>query len=376
MISLYVHIPFCVKKCRYCGFFSTQYDQHDADEYLQALGQEAVGYADLYRNASFSTVYIGGGTPTACSPEQLNALMSLLNRSLPIAAGAERTIEANPNSLSADHLSALRKSGINRISLGVQSFSDEVLKFLGRIHDSDTAVRAFRQARNAGFDNISIDLIYGIPSMSDHQWQETVSQAIELEPQHISAYCLSLDDGSRLKKEVDAGGITMPGDESTAAQYDAAVVLLRRAGYERYEVSNFAKPGYECRHNINYWERGEYLGLGPGAWSCIGRRRWRSVPDVETYCSRIRSGSPVIEEEEAIDQDQEARELLMLALRTSKGLDLDRYETAFGIDRGRELREKAEPLIKTGLAIVEQGQLRLSNHAFLIAHEVFLRLCS
>ena len=376
MLALYIHTPFCVRKCTYCGFYSTNYAGHSADEYLLSLEREAAGLGRTLSDRVFSTVYIGGGTPVVFSLKQLDVLLSLVSRFFRIEAGAERTVEANPNCVSTEKLALLRDRGITRLSLGVQSLLDPMLSFLGRTHTATQAVEAFRLARNSGFDTIGIDLIYGIPGQTDGQWNDTLNRVVNLGPEHISAYNLSLDEGSLLKAEVEEGRVMMPDDDTVASQYEAARSLLRGAGYEQYEISNFCLPGQTCRHNKHYWQRGEYLGLGPGAWSFIQGRRYRNIPDIREYCLRISRGLTTYVDEERPDDDQTANETVMLALRTTTGLNLEQYTRDYGARRTRKLLERAESLRHSGLIEIVRGQLRLSDRAFPIANELLVRLFS
>ena len=376
MLALYIHTPFCVRKCTYCGFYSTSYTAHSADEYLLSLEREAAGLGRTLSDRLFSTVYFGGGTPAVFSLRQLDVLLSLVSRFFRIEAGAERTVEANPNCVSMEKLALLRDRGITRLSLGVQSLSDPVLSFLGRTHTATQAVETFRLARNSGFDAIGIDLIYGVPGQTDGQWHDTLNRVVSLGPEHVSAYNLSLDEGSLLKAEVEAGRVRMPDDDTVVSQYEAARSLLRGAGYEQYEISNFCLPGQACRHNSHYWQRGEYLGLGPGAWSFIQGRRYRNIPDIREYCLRISRGLMTSVDEERPDDNQAANETVMLALRTTTGLNLEQYTRDYGARRTRELLERADSLRHAGLIELVRGRLRLSDRAFSIANEVLVRLFS
>jgi oxygen-independent coproporphyrinogen-3 oxidase len=376
MLSLYIHIPFCVKKCHYCGFYSTHYSEQLANEFISALSQEAARYGPAFSNRQFETVYIGGGTPTVLSSLQFEGLMTGIKRYFLIDPDAEWTVEANPNTLSSDRLSDMKDQGINRLSLGIQSFSDDVLKRLGRVHTAEEGIEAFTRAKNTGFGSVGIDLIYGIPGQPEEQWYETLSKAIDLKPEHVSTYSLSFDAGSRFREEADADRISLPDEDCVAAQYDLAVNKLSNAGYEHYEISNFSLPGFACRHNMNYWQRGEYLGLGPGAWSFIGNKRYHIVADVRKYIARLRDGQEVHTGEETIDQQQAANETVMLGLRTSMGIDLNHYEREFGPDSLRLLQAKWIPLQNTGLLKHAEGRLRLTNEGFLLAHEVLARLIS
>lgn len=374
MLSLYIHVPFCVGKCHYCGFYSTIYTPEQANEYVAALCFEAANNRQVFDGRTFDSVYIGGGTPTALSSDQLEKLIAALNKHFHISGDAEFTIEANPKTVSESQLALLREAGVNRLSLGVQSFNDGVLKTLGRLHSAREAVDAFMLVRSAGFTNIGIDLIYGVPGQTDGQWNETLERTIFLKTEHISAYSLSIDEGSRFRREAEAGRFTLPGDEQVATMYGRAVKYLGLAGYNRYEISNFSLPGFICRHNMNYWERGEYLGLGPGAWSFISGRRYQTIADVREYSLRTSAGLPVIGEEEAATLRQAANETVMLGLRTVQGVDRVRYEREFGADAVQLLEKNAAPLKQAGLIEESKGQIRLTEKGFLLADEALARL--
>ena len=374
MLSLYIHIPFCVRKCRYCGFYSTAYSLGRADEFISGLKHEAARYKNDFSRRPFSSIYIGGGTPTALSPKQLELLARVIREHFPIDDRVEFTVEANPSSVTSEKLSLLLDQGVNRLSLGVQSFSDEILKTLGRLHTGEQAADAFRLARSAGFENIGVDLIYGIPGQTETHWEETLDAAIALKPEHLSAYSLSLDDGSQFMRESQAGGFTLPDDEVVAAMYERAVKTLNNAGYEQYEISNFSLPGYECRHNMNYWDRGEYLGLGPGAWSFISGRRYTNISDTAEYSKRLSDGRSVIAAQETIGPVPSARETIFLGLRTMKGLDLLRFEQVYGADLLRRLERNAVMLVDAGLLHVTEGRLRLTGRGILLSDEALARL--
>jgi len=374
MLSLYIHIPFCVRKCHYCGFYSTTYSSRKVDDFLYALAIEIKGLRQKRENNVFGTIYIGGGTPTALSEEQLTELIYMVRGHVPVAADVEWTIEANPNSISGRKLALLREGGVNRLSLGMQSFSDPVLKTLGRLHSAQEARDAFLTAREAGFKNIGTDLIYGVPGQSSEDWHDSLDRTIELKPEHVSLYCLSLDTGSRFMAEAEAGRFKLPDDEISAAMYEAAVKRLRAAGYERYEISNFSLPGFSCRHNMNYWQRGEYLGLGPGSWSYVDNRRWRTIADVDEYCRLLKAGASIVAESELIDPSQAANETVMLGLRTREGIDLERFELQFNADARARLEKNGAPLLESGLLSKIQNRLVLSDSGILVANEVTARL--
>lgn len=374
MLSLYIHIPFCVRKCHYCGFFSTTYTLQEADEYIASLRLEAASYQHAFDGRTFDSIYLGGGTPTALSSGQLKKLIVTVREHFQISKDAECTVEANPNTVSDNQLMLLREGGINRLSLGVQSFNDDVLNTLGRLHTAQEAADAFMLARSAGFANISIDLIYGVPGQTAAQWKETLDRTINLKPEHVSAYSLSIDEGSRFMSEAEAGRFSLPGGEQSAAMYEHAVNELGRAGYNRYEISNFSRDGYTCRHNMNYWARGEYLGLGPGAWSFISGRRYHTVADVREYPQRLKAGLSIVQDEEVVNFRQAANETVMLGLRMAEGVDLARFKRDFGADTSRQIEENTTPLQQIGLLENSGGRIRLTRRGFLLANEVLARL--
>jgi oxygen-independent coproporphyrinogen-3 oxidase len=350
------------------------YSPDRADGFISGLKNEAAKYREDFIHRPFSSVYIGGGTPTVLSPLQLVLLIRVIREYFPLDDDVEFTVEANPNTVTSEKLSLLLAQGVNRLSLGVQSFSDEILQTLGRIHSGEQAADAFRLARIAGFRNISVDLIYGIPGQAMTHWEETLGAVIALKPEHVSAYSLSLDDGSQLKREDEAGGFTMPDDEVVAAMYESAVATLNNASYRQYEISNFSLPGYECRHNMNYWDRGEYLGLGPGAWSFISGTRSANVSDTVEYSQRLSVGRSVIDAQETIGPIPSARETILLGLRTMKGLDLVRFKLEFGADLLGQLERNAIPLRDAGLLSLAEGRLRLTDSGILLSNEALARL--
>lgn len=374
MLSLYVHIPFCVKKCHYCGFYSTPYAEQNADLFIAALRVEAAGRAAAFSEREFGSLYLGGGTPTVLSCNQLTEVISILRSNFKIAPNAEVTVEANPQSGSEPLFLALRKSGVNRLSIGVQSFSDRLLATLGRPHHAAQAQEAFQNARSCGFENIGIDLIYGIPCQTMDDWSRTLDHALALGPNHVSAYSLSLDEGSDFYRQTAAGSFHLPDDDAVAELYDKGVERLVAAGLLHYEISNFAQQGCECRHNLNYWQRGEYLGLGPGAWSFIAARRTQSVPDLTSYCTALQNGFSITAEEETVGSAGAALETVMLGLRTRSGIELKRIAGEFGPLLRDRLLAQAAPMIDAGLLRHEAGRLFLTDRGMVLSNEVMGRL--
>jgi len=376
MLSLYIHIPFCVRKCLYCGFYSTPYSQEHADEFLSGLRQEAAACGDSFRGRTFESIYLGGGTPTSLSLDQFNRLSDIVRENFLISSGAEFTVEANPNTVTEQKLEKLLACGVNRLSLGVQSFSDDVLRTLGRSHTVNEARNAVACARKAGFQNLGIDLIYGIPGQTASIWRESLERTIELGLEHISAYSLSLDEGTWFTREVEAGRFALHEEETVAQMYELVVSDLVRAGYRRYEISNFSLPGFECRHNMNYWKRGEYLGLGPGAWSFISGKRCSNIADVREYCRRLAEGSGSVDYEEEVRPEQAVAEALMLGLRTEAGITLSSFEQEHGRPATERLTKNIEKLNSRGLVSLSSGCIRLTGHGILLSNDVIGRLCT
>jgi len=320
------------------------------------------------------SIYIGGGTPTVISNHQLARVMEIVKSRFMFSESAEITLEANPNSVTAEQLDFIRERGINRLSIGVQSFSDRILHSLGRLHSSRQASESVILARKSGFTNINVDLIYGIPDQAMDDWTDTLKTAIAHRPEHISIYSLSLDEGSQFHRDAALGKITLPDEEIAVCMYQRAATVIAEAGFDRYEMSNYSLPGYECRHNVNYWERGDYLGLGPAAASFVSGTRYHSVSDIIEYCTRLRQGLPAIAYEEHLNADESAIESLMLGLRTTKGLDLTRYAEEYGTAAYRHLIQNTSPLMDQGFLEMQCGRLRFTERGILLSNQVFVRL--
>jgi oxygen-independent coproporphyrinogen-3 oxidase len=378
MLDLYIHVPFCVKKCPYCGFYSTQYTSLSADDYLAALLLEVGMHSRQLGKQTVGSVYIGGGTPTTLSPGQFSRLFSIITEHVQLTDDAEITVEANPSTVTANLLLHLKRLGVTRLSIGVQSFSDGVLALLGRVHTAGQAVAAVHAARAVGFGSIGIDLIFGVPGQTTEHWSKTLETTTSLNPEHISAYSLSIDEGSQWYLAVKNGSAEPPDDDTGANMYATSMDFLRSRGYHQYEISNFCLPGYECRHNSNYWDRGEYLGLGPGAWSFMGNRRWANISDVEQYNSRLMSGMTVRDHErdEFVNAEQAAREKLFLGLRKTSGIDLAAYGSEFGGGMLDALLRRIGGIERAGLVNIQKGTLVLTSRGMLLSNEVLSRIAT
>ena len=327
-LGIYVHVPFCRSKCQYCDFYSLACkDDSLMDSYLDAVCAHIKEAGALAPGYKVDSVYFGGGTPSYFGADALAIILTTIRRNFDVTGDAEITFEANPDSVSDRLLHRLRAEGFNRVSLGVQSDSDEMLKKLGRPHTYAQAVTALQRIRKAGFRNVSLDLMYGLPGQTLRDWQETLENVLKLGPEHMSCYGLKVEEGTPLYEIKDA--VDLPGDDAQADMYLAAVEALRGHGFRQYEISNFSRKGLYSRHNMKYWTGGEYLGFGPSASSDFAGKRFTLVKDLQTYIQGIKTGGNVMDDIQEIPLRERAGEYLMLRLRTSVGIQGDEYEKQF-----------------------------------------------
>jgi oxygen-independent coproporphyrinogen-3 oxidase len=368
MAGIYVHIPFCRKACHYCDFhFSTSRDRQR--EMIDAICRELILQKDYLAQQPVHTLYFGGGTPSLLTADELLALFDTIRTHYALQPGAEVTLEANPDDLSDDTLSFLRQVGVNRLSIGAQSFNDGILESLNRSHDARQAVEAARRSREAGFTNVSIDLMYAIPDLSMAQWEETIATAIALAPDHISAYTLTIEPRTYFGHLASRGTLKETDEETAAAQMERLVDLLATAGFEQYEVSNFARPGFESRHNRAYWEHEHYLGVGPGAHSYNGVTRQWNVRNNPLYIKALREGR-VPFELETLQRADHINEYLLTSLRTSRGCDLERLRLDYEFDLRTDRMSYLENLRNLGLATLHESTLQLTRKGRLLADKI------
>jgi oxygen-independent coproporphyrinogen-3 oxidase len=368
--GLYIHIPFCLSKCGYCSFYSIK-SVDLIPEYIAALKKEIKYYRNLF--SSFDTIYIGGGTPSILSAVQIDDIISTVNKYFDIDRKAEITMEVNPGDVSLDYFQALRKSGINRLNIGIQSFDDKFLRLLRRRHSSLEAIAAIEAARAAGFDNMGIDLIYGIHGQSIKSWINNLQKAVFFKPEHISCYQLSLGDKTPLYKKYDSEGWHLPDEKTELKLFLATAEELENAGYMQYEVSNFARSDkFKSRHNQKYWQQTPYLGLGPAANSFLDNKRWWNKAAVKTYLNEIAQDKMPVEETETLSSEQMQLEALFLDLRTKEGIDLKRYKTKYGVDLLAEKRKIIDELIKNKLVELKKSFLRPTRAGMAIADSLAL----
>ncbi len=370
--GIYVHIPFCRQKCYYCDFPSFAGKEDRMRSYAETLCREFEFTADrLGRHEKAGTVYVGGGTPTALPGKLLMMILEGLQRWLPIEENSELTVEANPGTVDYEYLRELKEAGANRISFGVQSFSDKLLKRIGRIHSSEEAIIAVNAARKAGFHNISLDLMYGLPGQSMEVLKESIRKALELEPEHISIYGLQLEQGTVLESLYRKEKVVLPTEEQAEAMYDCMTEYLPAHGYKRYEISNFARPGYESRHNLGYWKDVPYLGFGAAAHSYWENQRWNHPMDIDEYIAAVNYGRGLRCNMERLTEEISMEEFCFLALRTSEGISKDSFQRKFCC----RIQEVYQPAINrlTGQGLIEevQGYIRLTQLGMKFGNVVF-----
>lgn len=366
-IGIYFHIPFCASRCAYCDFCSTENHRELIPAYQEAILTHLAEYAPRLEGYYVDTVYFGGGTPSWYGAKNLIKIFDALKRCCKVMVDAEVTLEANPDSINEEDLRLLRKAGFNRISIGVQSFNDEILKFINRRHNSEQALDAYETARRAGFENISLDLIYGLPAQSREDWADTLMRAVLLGPEHISCYGLKIEEGTKLWQY--RGSPLIPDEDTQADMYLYTVEFLASHGYAQYEISNFAQRGRESRHNLKYWLLGDYAGFGASAASLVGSTRYTFTDNVAEYISAVKNGEPVISESEEITLRERSAEYIMLGMRTVYGISADDYADYF-----RGGFDALEPLLRSyqkyGYVREAEGRWSFTPKGFLLSNSL------
>lgn len=367
-LGLYIHIPFCRSKCDYCDFYSLSGREDRMADYQKALLTHIKETAPLAEAFRVDTIYFGGGTPSFYGSTRLCELLTAIKKYYHVAKDAEITTEANPDSVNLSSLKQLKRAGFNRLSMGMQSSCPEELAAVHRPHTAIQVDEAVTAARKAGFSNLSLDLIYGLPGQTTESWQKSVEHALSLVPQHLSCYGLKVEEGTPLAQRVEAGEI-LPDDDFQADLYLWTVGRLERAGYPQYEISNFAKPGFSSRHNLRYWNSQPYIGFGPGAHSDFGSRRYSFVRNLEDYIKGISEGGPILDEDDLIPQRERSGEYLMLRLRTTQGIEEWEYRGSFFMDFD-PIRRRLEEFASHGWATETKGRWHFTPEGFLLSNQL------
>ena len=379
-MELYIHVPFCIKKCAYCDFLSAPAGEEERQRYVETMIKEIQGYRKKYQEYCVTTIFVGGGTPSVLSGEQIKEVFNALRASFVIDAQAEITIEVNPGTVTEEKVEAWMQAGVNRISIGLQSVNDEELQMLGRMHTYKDFLNTYHLLRDKGFNNLNIDLISAIPGQTLESWKKTLSTVAELEPEHISAYSLIVEEGTPFYTIYGEGGADdnlesmvqpLPDEETERFIYEETEMILQKYGYDRYEISNYAKPGYACRHNEGYWRRVNYLGVGLGASSLIENQRFRNFSTYDTYMDAIQNQKLFHEEVESLSVTDEMEEFMFLGLRMMSGISREVFQKKFGKKIETVYEKQIQQLKKDGLIEFVENRIRLTKRGIDISNYVF-----
>ena len=376
-LELYIHIPFCVKKCAYCDFLSGPQDEDTIEKYVESLLDEIHAHssnAELVVNYEVTSIFLGGGTPSILSASQIEQVFVALRENFNITEDVEITIEANPGTVTQEKLETYHTCGINRISFGLQSTNNEELKLLGRIHTFEEFLESFSLARECGFDNINVDLISAIPKQTVASWEKTLQNVIDLNPEHISAYSLIVEEGTPFAKvygEGCPGEQDLPSEEDERTIYYRTEEILNEAGYHRYEVSNYAKTGKECKHNLGYWERKDYLGIGLGSASLIDNRRYSNTTDLKKYVSDAKQPDKIQENRQGLSAQEQMEEFMFLGLRKMEGISESEFEKCFGVSIDEVYGGQLNKLIIEELIERKEGRIKLTRHGIDVSNYIF-----
>ncbi len=370
-LGIYFHIPFCKQKCNYCDFYSIKWDYETENKYIEAILNEVKKYkGELNKKYIADTIFFGGGTPTIIKPENIKRIIDGLNDLVAIAKNPEITIEANPNTLTDDNLKAYKKMGINRLSIGIQSLNDEILKKIGRIHNSYEALNSIDRAKNNGFENINADIMFNIPGQNVKDIEDTVSRIIEKDVKHISFYSLKLEKGTPLYVMEKSNKIIMPDEDDEREMYYTGRKVMENNNLAQYEISNFAIHGYECRHNLKYWNQEEYVGLGPSAHSFLNNIRYSNPSDLNLYCESLKADKfeRIIQEE--LSSDDLMVEYIMLRLRLTEGISISEFNDKFSADFKEMYKMQIDYLVKNKLVKISENNIKLTKKGMDISNYV------
>ena len=370
--GIYIHIPFCRSRCSYCDFATGMYTSALAERYVPNLAKEIKSFHEVETAETVDTIFFGGGTPSLLSPAQVEMILNAVEERFTVSAGAEVTMEMNPGTVSGETLSAYRRLGVNRASFGAQTFDDNELARLGRSHTADDTRRTFRYLRDAGFDNVSFDLIAGLPGQTLDGWSRNLDEAFSLRPEHLSFYLLEVHEGTPLAKHIRQGMQPKPDEDSAVAMYELMLDRAPEAGYEHYEISNLCLPGFESRHNTKYWTGAPYYGFGCSAHSYDGLfRRWANERDLMRYLAMIEQGGSAIVSETRLTKEDRQAEAVFLGLRMMQGLSLKEYSRMFGADLGVQHEDDLARFREAGLIECNGDLLKLTRAGALLSNEVF-----
>jgi oxygen-independent coproporphyrinogen-3 oxidase len=371
-LSVYVHFPFCKRKCTYCDFASYEGMEHRIPTYMEALKKEIIEKSAEFEKRKIYTVYFGGGTPTYPDSGWIQKIMNLLKESFDCSFCEESTLEANPGTVTPESLKKYKEAGFNRLSIGLQSANDRELEKAGRIHRYRDFLESYKYARNAGFTNINVDLIFGFPWQSYQDWKNSVDTLVSLNPEHISCYDLILEEGTPLFNQIQKGEYVMISDSLNREMYYYVCDTLKKNGYRQYEISNFAKPGFESKHNTVYWKTLDYIGFGAGAYSFVNGIRYGNTDDIEEYIGRIKKDGNAVIQREALSFEDRMNEYAMLGFRMTDGIDMEEFFSKFGVRFSEYYNEKILMLTKEGFIEIQDKKVRLSRKGLDFANLFFM----
>lgn len=369
--AAYIHIPFCEHICHYCDFNKVFLQGQPVNEYLQSMKREIELTLERYPTSRLETIFVGGGTPTALNEQQLETLCNIINELLPHNQQTEYTFEANPGDLSKEKFQILRNAGVNRLSFGVQTFNNELLKKIGRVHRAEDVFKSIELAKNSGFENVSVDLIYSLPGQTLNDFKETLSTAFTLDITHFSGYSLIIEPKTIFYNLMNKGRLTLPGEDIEAAMYEELIEAMEHHGYAQYEISNFSRPGYESKHNLTYWNNEEYYGFGAGAHSYLNGKRRSNIGPLKKYMEPIHKGELPILEENKLTQAEQMEEEMFLGLRKNMGVSISGFKNKFGINVLEHFGVEIKDLQEKGLIEVENNHVRLTKQGRFLGNEVF-----
>ncbi|OGC85083.1 MAG: hypothetical protein A2W07_04235 [candidate division Zixibacteria bacterium RBG_16_43_9] len=374
-LGIYIHIPFCLSKCPYCDFNSKVIDSDLAGEYVKSLLKEIQAFSESQTERIFAeTIYFGGGTPSILRTSRLGAILETVLSSFEVKSDAEISLEVNPGTLTKGKVKKLRNLGFNRASLGVQSFRDEELKILGRTHTSRQALKSYRMLKEC-LNNLSLDLIFGIPGQSLKTWRENLNMALKLRPEHLSVYSLTIEEGTPFYYLWKQGELGLPDEEEVRKMYLEGINLLKAQGYRQYELSNFACKGFECQHNLRYWQGKEYIGFGAGAHSYFQGVRWGNIRGIKEYVELSEKNSLLIDFRERLTESQKINEFILLGLRMTEGIDLKKLKEDLNFDLEKEKKVEISELINVRFLKRGKDNLRLTRKGILVADSIIQKLC-
>lgn len=368
-ISLYIHIPFCAQKCLYCDFPSFARKDHLRKAYIEALNKEIISLREKHNNLEINTIFIGGGTPSVLEANELECLLKEVAK-LNMAKNIEYSMECNPGNLTEEKLEVMKKYGVNRISMGLQAKQDNLLKGLGRIHNYKTFKENFLLAKKVGFNNINVDLMFGLPNQSLNEWEETLREIISLEPAHISAYSLIIEEGTAFYNLYENDKLKLPTEEEERKMYHLAKKILEENGFNQYEISNYAKEGKECRHNLAYWNMDNWIGVGSAAASYINGKRIKNISSVEEYINSIKDKGEAVEEIINNSKNDNMEEFMFMGLRKINGIDENEFKNRFSMNINDVYGEILNKYIGEGLLIRESGRIFLSEKGIEISNVI------